>query len=198
MSRVVLAQQWQQIKQQWHTNRRLQAASFIALGLFVLWIHARLDDWRLAKKEDAKVALNMYLDTQAVAREHEWIERAKTSDVALQQMRTKLWHASSEGEAEAQLRDWIQKIAKESGLGITRITLEVSPPPRGFTWYAVRADLQGTYVAGAWQRMLNAMATNTPPVLVDYEQLNLVTSTNLFYRINVTAWFVIKEPSVGQ
>lgn len=195
MSRVVLEQRWLQIRQEWQANKRLQVASWFALGLLVLWIHTWLDDWRLAKKKDAKVALGMYLDTQSVARENEWIDRAKTSDEALQQMRKKLWHATSEGEAEAKLRDWIQQTAKSSGVNITRISLDVSAPPRGYSWYAVHADIQGVYEAGAWQRMLDAMAKNTPVVLVDYEQLNLVTASNLFYRMNATAWFAIKEPA---
>jgi hypothetical protein len=41
--------------------------------------------------------------------------------------------------------------------------------------------------------MLDKMGKNNPPVIVDFEQLNIANKNNLFYRINVTAWFVIED-----
>lgn len=184
---------WHQAKQEWQANKRLQLFSILALVLVVLWIHIKLNDWRIAKQADARVALTAYQDTQAVARESEWPERAKVAGDQLKTMRTKLWSASSEGEAEATLRDWLQKLAKDSGITIDRITVEVAAAPRGYKWRPVHADIQGKYQAGVWQTMLDKMDKNNPPVIVDFEQLNIVNQNNLFFRINVTAWFVIDD-----
>jgi Tfp pilus assembly protein PilO len=195
-----LPAKWQQVllqaRQEWLFNRRLQVISMVACALIVFWVHGKLNDWRLAKQADAKTALNTYQDTQAVARENEWLDRAKTTDAALKNMRARLWRATSEGEAEAKLRDWLQKMAKDSGIAIERINVQVAASPRGFMWRPVHADIQGKYQAGAWQAMLDKMSKSNPPAVIDFEQLNIVTQNNLFYRLNVTAWFVI-EGSAG-
>lgn len=184
---------WERIRQEWQANKRLQAISLLASILLILWVHVQLNDWRIAKKADAKQALIVYQDTQVVARENEWLERAKTSRSTLDVLRTKLWRAASEGEAEAKLRDWLQKIAKETGLPINRISVEIGAAPRGFAWRPVHVDIQGVYQAGAWQLLLEKMNTNIPPVVVDFEQINIENSSNLFYRLNVTAWFAIGD-----
>lgn len=184
---------WQQAKREWQANKRLQLFSIVAVVLIVLWVHVKLNDWRHVKQADARAALVAYQDTQAVARESEWPARAKASEDVLKTLRTKLWSATSEGEAEAKLRDWVQKTAKESGIIIDRVAVEVGPAPRGYTWRPVRADIQGKYQAGVWQLMIEKMGKNTPPVIVDFEQLNIVNQSNLFYRINLTAWFLIED-----
>ena len=89
----------------------------------------------------------------------------------------------------AVLADWLQQLAKDSGVSIDRIVVEVGVAPKGGEWRPVRADFQGKYRAGPWQTMLQKISTNTPVVLVDFEQLNVVNSNNLFYRLNLTAWF---------
>ena len=184
---------WQQAKQEWQANKRLQLFSIVAVVLVVFWVHVKLNDWRHSKQVEAKAALVTYKDTQAVARENEWPERAKASEDVLKTLHTKLWSATSEGEAEAKLRDWLQKIAKESGITIDRVAVEIGPAPRGFMWRPVHADIQGKYQAGVWQSMIEKMGKNNPPVVVDFEQLNIASKSNLFYRINVTAWFVIED-----
>lgn len=184
---------WYQAKQEWQANKRLQVFSILALVLVVLWIHIKLNDWRIAKRADARVALTAYQDTQAVARESEWPERAKAAQEQLKTIRAKLWRATSEGEAEAALRDWLQKQAKDSNITIDRISVEVGAAPRGFKWRPVHADIQGKYQAGIWQTMLDKMDKNNPPVIIDFEQLNIASQNNLFFRINVTAWFVIED-----
>lgn len=183
--------QWGLIKREWVSNRRLQAISFMASVLLVFWVHVQLDNWRLAKQADARAALVAYRDTQAVAKEQAWIERAKVSQEALASVRSGLWSATSDGEAEAKFRDWLQQVAKDSGVSIDRIVVEVGVAPKEGGWRPVRADFQGKYRAGAWQAMLQKISTNTPVVLVDFEQLNVVNSSNLFYRLNLTAWFQI-------
>jgi len=198
MASVRWQHQWDLAKKEWASNQRLQAISLMAAALFALWGHVQLDNWRLAKQADAHAALVAYYDTQAVAKEQAWLERAKASEQALVSARTGLWSATSEGEAEAKFRDWLQQLAKETGVSIDRIIVEVGVAPKGVGWRPVRADFQGKYQAGAWQAMLQKMSTNTPIVLVDFEQLNIVNSSNLFYRLNLTAWFLIGDTSGAQ
>lgn len=195
MTSVRWQYQWGLAKKEWVSNQRLQAISLMAVMLFVLWCHVQLNNWRLVKQADAQAALVAYYDTQAVAKEQAWLERAKASEQALASARTGLWSATSEGEAEAKFRDWLQQVAKESGVSIDRIIVEVGVAPKGVNWRPVRADFQGKYQAGAWQSMLQKMSTNTPAVLVDFEQLNVVNSSNLFYRLNLTAWFLVGDTS---
>jgi hypothetical protein len=190
-----LKPQWKQVQAEWQANKRLQLISIVALVLFILWTHTQLDNWRAAKKNEAIAAYARYQDTLAVAKEDAWINRAKEAGLHLQQMQTKLWVATSEGEAEAKLRDWLQQQARTFDLPITRISVEVGVASRGERYRPVHVDIQGVYKAGAWQQMLQSINASTPPVIVDFEQLNIANSQNLFYRLNLTAWFVINNPS---
>ncbi|MEN0037221.1 MAG: hypothetical protein AAGC78_09135 [Cellvibrio sp.] len=186
---------WIQIQTEWQANKRLQVISVAAFILFILWAHVQLDHWRVAKKEEVVSAASRYQDTLAVANDDAWVARAKEADEYRQNVKTKLWEATSEGEAEAKLRDWLQKQAEVVGLSITRITVEVGVPPRGLQYRPVHVDIQGVYKAGSWQVFLQALGSSTPPVVVDLEQLNVVNPQNLFYRLNLTAWFNINTPS---
>lgn len=190
--------QWNQVQTEWQSNKRLQAISLAALVLFILWIHVQLDGWRLSKKEAATAAAATYQDTFAVANDSEWIGRAKEADAYSQIMKKKLWMATSEGEAEAKLRDWLQKQAGAVGLSVTRITVEVGVAPRGLAYRPVHVDMQGAYKPGAWQLFLQGLGTASPPVIVDMEQLNVVNPRNLFYRLNLTAWFAISNSAENQ
>lgn len=193
MSSVKL--QWSQIEAEWRSNKRLQMISMAALVLFVLWVHVQLDNWRLSKKEEAASVAAAYQDTLAVANDDAWINRAKEADAYRESMKKKLWVATSEGEAEAKLRDWLQKQAETVGLTISRISVEVGVAPRGLLYRPVHVDIQGVYKAGAWQLFLQNIGGSNPPVIVDLEQLNVVNPQNLFYRLNLTAWFTINSPS---
>lgn len=186
---------WSQIQAEWRANKRLQMISMAALVLFVLWIHVQLDSWRLSKKEEAVSVAAAYQDTLTVANDDAWIDRAKEAEVYRQNMKTKLWIATSEGEAEAKLRDWLQTQAGGVGLSITRISVEVGVAPRGLLYRPVHVDIQGVYKAGAWQLFLQTLGGSNPPVIVDMEQLNVVNPQNLFYRLNLTAWFTINSAS---
>lgn len=190
--------QWGTVKREWASNQRLQAISLVAVLLLVIWVHVQLDSWRLAKQADARAALVTYYDTQAVAKEQVWLERAKESRDALISIRTGLWSAKTEGEAEAKFRDWLQQIAKSSGVSVDRIVVEIGVAPKGVELRPVRADFQGKYQAGKWQVMLQKVTANKPIVLVDYEQLNVANSSNLFYRLNLTAWFLINDAAGSQ
>jgi hypothetical protein len=191
MTRAEIKQHWQQAKAEWKTNLRLQAITAAASVLVVAWVYIQLDHWRISKQKEASAALSAYWDTQAVVNEKAWLERAEQAGSAVKKARAQLWEATSEGEAEAKLRDWLNKVAAESGMVLDRITVEVGAAPQGQKWRPVHADFQGNYKAGAWQKMLQKIATNTPAVTVDFEQLNLANPRNQFYRVNVTAWYTI-------
>lgn len=189
---------WGQLQSEWQSNKRLQVISVVAFALFILWVHMQLENWRLSKKQEVIALEADYQDTLAVANDDAWIDRAKEAGVHRQNMRTRLWVATSEGEAEAKLRDWLQKQAEVVGLSITRVSVAVGVAPRGLVYRPVHVDIQGVYKAGAWQIFLQTMGNSSPPVVVDLEQLNIVNSQNLFYRLNLTAWFIINDPPEGK
>lgn len=182
-------EQWHKTKIEWRDNRRLQVIVFVALAIFILWLHIQLNDWRLAKRSAAYSAERGYNETQLAVREKSWIDRSKAADRELARLNSRVWRASSEGEAQALFRDWLDSEARQAGLAITRSNLAIGEAMPGTQLRPVRADIQGRYVAGAWQQLLLKIRDNERVITVDYEQLNVTTDRNQLYRLNLTAWF---------
>lgn len=198
MKSIDWQEQWQKTKVEWQENRRLQVIVFVALAILVFWIHLQLNHWRVAKQAAAYTAERTYNETQLAAKEKSWIERSKAANEVLAQLNARLWRASSEGEAQALLRDWIDSEARKAGLVITRSTLAIGEAMPGTQLRPVRADIQGKYVAGAWQQLLLSIRDNKHLITVDYEQLNVTTEKNQLYRLNLTAWFQLTSNEVAQ
>ena len=198
MKSIDWQEQWQKTKVEWQENRRLQVIVFVALAILVFWIHIQLNHWRVAKQAAAYTAERTYNETQLAAKEKSWVERSKAANEVLAQLNARLWRASSEGEAQALLRDWIDSEARKAGLVITRSTLAIGEAMPGTQLRPVRADIQGKYVAGAWQQLLLSIRDNKHLITVDYEQLNVTTEKNQLYRLNLTAWFQLTSNEVTQ
>jgi hypothetical protein len=189
--------EWQklstQIQQEWQANKRLQLIAGIAAGLFIIWIHVQLDSWRETRKASAEAAHVELMDMQRAAREQFWPERAAEAEAVLQLATQQLWRARSEGEAQATLRDWLERQAREQGLVIDRISVDIDSTRTGAKYRAARVDIQGSYKPGAWQEFLQVVSSHSPRVVVEFEQLNLASPRNQRYRLNVTGWFEIGD-----
>lgn len=188
-----LYEQWNNVKQEWKGNRRLQGVSIIAILLFISWFFLQLDTWRQDRAKVTQATLMRLYDIKMAAKEQVWPERMEAARVALNEAHKKLWKARTEGEAQAIFRDWIEQEGQKVDLNIDRITVEVGAAPSGLKWRPVRADIQGRYQVGAWQKLLEKVNTNLPFVVVEFEQLNIGNPDNQFYRLNLTAWFEVKE-----
>jgi len=179
-----------QVKSEWEENKRLQMIAWAALILFVLFIHSQINNWRLAKLAEYNQQLTKLEDLKALVDQKSWVQHAETSTQLWSQQQKKIWVATTEGEAQARLRDWLQGQAQELGLNIGRIRLEMGPAPKGLVWRPLRVDMQGTYTPGILQRFLQRLNNAPGTILVDYEQITL--ESNPFYRLNLTAWVELR------
>jgi hypothetical protein len=64
----------------------------------------------------------------AVAREHEWPQRAEDSAKLRQALESRLWTAESEGVAQADLQAWISGVGHEIGMPMFDIRVESAKP----------------------------------------------------------------------
>lgn len=194
-----LSEQWQstvlQARDEWQSNKRLQLITLVSVLLFGVWCIVQLESFRLNSEKDAKAAFEKLQDISQTAKEERWPDRAEQSKAALEVIRQQLWHAGSEGEAQATLRDWLEQQARNNKLVIDRMTVDLGSAPQNVTARPVRAELEGRYEVGVWQNFMLALSEHSPLVLVEYEEINFGNPRKTLYKISVMAWF---ELSVGQ
>jgi hypothetical protein len=191
MKSVDWREQWSQVKVEWRENRRLQTIVIFALVIFVFWIHLQLNQGRVAARNNAHLAQRSYGETLAAAKEKSWPDKSKEASLKLKKLKGMLWHANTEGEAQALIRDWLDREAQKLGVVITRSNIIVGEALPGTNLRPVRADIQGKYKVGIWQQFLISIRKNQQLIAVDYELLNLTNEKNQLYRLNLTAWFTI-------
>ena len=188
-----LSDQWQaalaQANQEWQTNKRLQYTTVLSAILFGLWCFVQLESFRQKSESSARAAFTKLQDVSQTAKEKRWPDRAVESVEALAVIRQKLWHAGSEGEAQATLRDWLEQQARNERLVIDRITVELGESPQNVSVRPVQAEFQGVYEVGVWQRFMQRISTHKPSIVVEYEEINFNNPRKLKYKVNVTAWF---------
>lgn len=183
---------WHDAKREWQQNRRLQVIALVALALLVVWVHSSLNQLRKDLRRQALAAEQNYYETELAAKDSAWLARAQEAQQQLAQINSRLWVASSAGEAQALFRDWIDAEAKKAGMIVRRATVSVSDVVPGERLRPVRADIQGRYSAGTVQKFMDAARQHNLFITLDAEQFNLGNQKNQTYRLNLTAWFVIQ------
>lgn len=182
-----------QVRDEWQSNKRLQVIAAISAVLFVVWCSVQLEAWRSVNKTDARAAFEELQDIKLATDEQRWPSRALAAQAQLAAVQKWLWSASSEGEAQAGLRDWLELQARNNGVIIDTLTIDVGKAPRGMKLRPVRAELRGQYKVGAWQQFIHAITTATPVVVVESDELNFSRPKKPLYRIAVTAWFDLHD-----
>jgi hypothetical protein len=62
----------------------------------------------------------------AIAREHDWAQRASASTALRARLEDRLWTAESEGIARADLQDWVSGVARDIGLATLDVRIATS------------------------------------------------------------------------
>lgn len=194
MSRQVL--NLASIQQEWRQSERFRALVITCAVIVVLIIHIQLNDMRVSKKQQAQRSLIEYEDLMRVAKEKGWPQRAQEAKQASSTLKSWLWTAQTEGEAEAKFRDWLTAQANMAAFDINRISIDVGVSPAGVDAIAINANLRGPYELKAWQAFLDALSSQTPKVIVDYEKVNKRNARRLQYQLGVTAWFFVGDTKV--
>lgn len=107
-------------------NRRAQ------LGLVLIILLIAGYGFSLLRHATAQVEARYRRDAQMLARivaaerEKDWPQRAQDSAAALSALDQRLWHAETEGIAQADLQAWIRNVGRELGLPVLDIRVEAA------------------------------------------------------------------------
>ena len=181
----------QQVVGEWKENERLRLISLISMVLFVVWSCIQLEAARLSGEKKAKATFVRLQDVEAAVNERRWPDRAEKSQKEYAKVHDWLWQARNEGEAQARLRDWLEKQARDSGLVIDRMTVELGAQPQNLAIRPARAEIQGVYLVEAFQVFMQKLSVATPRVVVESDEINFTNPRKFKYRISATAWFEI-------
>lgn len=178
-------------RQEWQANRRLQLGVFLIGLILLLGMHQALDSWRQQRLQAATTAAQSLHELHLAAAEQQWPERARQAAAAHESIQRQLWQATSEGAAQAAVRDVIQAQAKRHGVVIERINMRSLPPAQGARHAAVRVELQGAYEVLAWQRFIAALEARQPALLIEADRIDRGLAQRPRYRLNITAWYLL-------
>lgn len=187
-----LQRQWRQLRQQWQANPRLRILAAVVVAILLFSVLQHLQQQQNQARQEAQRQWRRLQDVQQISQEQHWHEYAEHSQSALQQLRQQLWHAASEGQAQAQLRDLLQQALNRHGLSAIRINITSLPDEQG-ELLQVRADLNGDYQPGVWQDLLYELGHHVPRLIIEHDSVNRTNTRRNLYRLGLHAWFVIGE-----
>ena len=186
-----MQRQWQQVRQQWRDNARLRVLAAVVVAILLFSFLQHLHQLQSEAKQDALRQWQRLQDVTQLSRESHWQEYAEQSEGALAQLQARLWHAESEGQAQAQLRDLLQQMLSKHGLTAMRINI-TSLPDEDSGLVQVRADLNGDYLPGAWQDFVFELSRHSPAVVIEHDSVNRTNAARNLYRLGLHAWFVVE------
>lgn len=184
--------QWRQLQQQWQANPRLRILAAVVVMILLFSVLQHLHQMQGQARQEAQRQWQRLGDVQQLSQEQHWHEHAEQAQAALLQLRQQLWHAASEGQAQAQLRDLLQQALNRHGLSAIRINVTSLPNEQG-DLLQVRADVNGDYKPGAWQDLVYDLAQHTPRLIIEHDSVNRTNARRHLYRLGLHAWFVIGE-----
>ena len=159
---------WTKIQDEWRNNRRLRMAALVAL--VVLSVHAMvtLDAKKRALVESYTSDLELQARLQQVARQTQWIVRAKEAEAALQALQGRIPQVSGSGLAQAELQTWLTGLASSTGIGEPRVRVEdtLDVPDHPDMWQ-VLARLDGQIPAFGHEKFLRVVSEGMPWVQVE-------------------------------
>ncbi len=187
-----MKQVWQQLQEQWHSNMRLRILLGVVALIVVVTMLQSLHQAQHSAYLEAQKQWQRLGDVQQLSSVEHWAQRAEQGQQVLDSLNQHIWQASSEGQAQAQLRDVLQRYLNEHGLDTIRINVTAVPSDTvGF--FQVRADLSGTYLPGAWQDFVYSLLQYRPQILIEHDSVNRTNANRNIYRLSVHAWFIISE-----
>lgn len=187
-----LHQQWQQLRRQWQANPRLRVLGAV-VALILLF--SLLQNLYLVQSKAQQESVRQWQRLQEVrqlSQEQHWQDYAVQAAQALERLEQQLWHAESEGQAQAKLRDVLQQALTRNGLEASRINI-TSLPTDEAGLLQVRAELSGDYLPGAWQEFVHDVTHQDTAILIEFDNINRTNKRRNHYRLGLHAWFVLRE-----
>lgn len=186
-----LQQQWQQLQQQWQANPRLRVLAAVVVLILLISLLQSFQQWQNQAKQESQRHWQRLQDVKQLSQESYWHQHALEAQQALQQLEQKLWHADSEGQAQAKFRDVLQQALNRHGLSSNRISLTSIPTDDG-RLLQVRANLAGDYQAGPWQEFVFDVTHQYPAIYVENDSINRTNQRRNSYRLSMHAWFELE------
>ena len=112
---------WRQLQEQWQSNPRLRILLGVVVFILVVTLLQALHQARHNAYLEAQKQWQRLGDVQQLSSVEHWAQRAEQGQQALDALNKHIWRASSEGQAQAQLRDVLQRYLNEHGLDTIRI-----------------------------------------------------------------------------
>lgn len=159
-------------------NARLRAG--IAAALALVFVSLLLDAQGALRAKSATVARERArLETTAAqARDAVWMDRAQAARAARSELESRLWRASSTGEAEAAFVDWMNRELADAKATVTNVVSAVAPGgaapgtsaggpllPEGML--LLRLNVAFAFVPGALERVLDRILGSERYVVVE-------------------------------
>ena len=185
---------WQQLQEQWQSNPRLRLLLAVVAVILLIALLQHLHQAQHDAHTEAQKQWQRLSDVQQLSAVEYWAERAEQSQQAAESLNTYIWRAASEGQAQAQLRDVLQRYLNEHGLETIRINISAVPSDT-IGVLQVRADLSGTYLPGAWQDFVYSLLRHRPQILIEHDSVNRTNTKRNLYGLSVHAWFTIEGES---
>lgn len=187
-----LQHQWQHLRQQWHDNPRLRILAAVVVLILLLSLLQSLYQLQSKAQQDSLNQWQRLQEVRQLSQEQHWQDYAVHATQALEQLEQQLWHAASEGQAQAKLRDVLQQALNRNGLEAGRINITSLPAEDG-ELLQVRAELSGDYLPGAWQEFIHELTRQQTAILIEYDSINRTDQRRNHYRIGLHAWFVLGD-----
>lgn len=187
-----LHHQWQQLRRQWQANPRLRVLGAV-VALILLF--SLLQNLYLVQSKAQQESVRQWQRLQEVrqlSQEQHWQDYAVQAAQALERLEQQLWHAESEGQAQAKLRDVLQQALTRNGLEASRVNITSLPAEEG-SLLQVRAELSGDYLPGAWQEFVHDVTHQNTAILIEFDNINRTNKRRNHYRLGLHAWFVLGE-----
>lgn len=189
-----MKEQWQQLQEQWRSNPRLRILLAAVAAILMFAVLQSLHQARQDARAEAQKQWQRLGDVKQLSAVEYWAERAEQGQAVVGSLQKHIWQASSEGQAQAQLRDVLQRYLKEQGLEVTRMNV-TAVPSDSVGMLQIRADISGTYIPGAWQNFVYRLLEYRPQILIEHDSVNRTNKNRSLYQLSVHAWFTIQEES---
>lgn len=169
----------------------------LAALVVVLWVQLTLSldstiADRMAKLAELKVEARRYNE---IANDPQWPDRQAEAEASLQRSKHRLWLAESEGIARADLQEWLNRAARELGLGRPQVRgerelgLQASP---GLT--PIAAQLSADFTPQSLAQFLARIAADDRLLVV----LSLRVQKAQFARLDIViATYMPSTPSAS-
>lgn len=190
--RTDLYRQWLELRQQWYANPRLRILAAVVIVIMLISGLQGLQQLQRQAKQEAYRQWQRLEDVRQLSQEGHWQGYAQHATQVLQQLQQQLWHADSEGQAQAKLRDTLQQALNRNGLQALRINI-TSLPSSEMSLLQVRADLSGDYLPTAWQNFIHELSVHQPKLIIEHDGINRINAKRNLYRLSLHGWFVIGE-----